>query len=298
MLYCDRPSAGAPSWDLHDYFAEQTFEILGESYDFWETSIAAHRSMIEPVCESHGFGAPADYRIAMGVHGYDFGLSYGWPGSTFHQSHQWDLGKWRQDMTEKGEWSVWADIHESRQFVHLDEIRHDTEKELARIIARWEHYQRTGHYPLQWGEVASLLASIRRQWDDPKSLPLHGAHDDFHLYLSGNRGGSFQLLVVAEGRPKHPLRLTAARDHIGWRFDVFAPYSVLGECPWYEAIVMSCDYQANTAALRCPLPHKTPHEMVATRLNPWDMKREVLEVLVSDVIRLTPSQPYPNSVLW
>jgi hypothetical protein len=298
MLFCDKPTAGTPTWGLHDYFAEKNFEIMGEPYEFCETGFSSFLSTIEPVCVSRGAEVPENYSIAIGDHNYSFGLSYGWSESTFHQSHRWSLGKWRQDLTEKEPWWHLAAIGESRQFTNLDEIRCDAEKELARVIARWEHYQRTGHYPLQWGEVAAMLAAIRRRWDDSERLRRDFDHDEFHLYLSGKRGGSFRLELVAEQRAEHSLWITATRSYAGWRFDVFAPYSALGDCPWYETIVIGGDYRSNTTTLRCPLPHKTPHEMSATVLKPWELKDEVLATHVPNAIRDTPRPPYPSSLGW
>jgi len=298
VLHYKAPLTGVLSWDVHDYFTEKTFQIMGESYSFWEESFTSFRSFIEPVCVSHGIGAPTDYRIVLGDHGLsNFGLSYGWPEWTFHQSHRWSLGKWRQDLTERGAWYHELDIYEDRQFTSLDEICRDIEKELARVIARWEYFQRTGHYPLQWSEVASLMVSIRRGWDS-RDMQCTYDQNEFRLYLSGQRGGSFQLQLVAEGRSERPLWVTASRGDQGWRFDVFAPYTAMGTCPWYETLVIDWDYQSDRASLRCPLPHKTPHLVRATAIRPWELKQEILETHVHNAIADTPSLPYRSSFDW
>lgn len=290
MNYVERGS-GCPAWDLHDHFAyasrpyvvngdEYYFDQKTEPYDAFLSRMSIYGCVpyeddVEALC------SPPDFDVVIGQHDYRFGLSYGWPGSTFHQHCEWTIGGWRQDLTEDY-WYYWTHPGYERQVANIEEAAADTERELAQLFARLERYKQTGWYQLQWPEVAGLMANIHRQWmasaDIRASFRQEGFGDEiWDTEPGGRRDSSIGFEMSGQGWKETPIRfeispVISPGISSGWQFNIFAPYSSQGECPWYEGIVFRSEHSnAEDMELQCPLPHSTPHRMRPTVRSPWDL---------------------------
>ncbi len=271
MAWAERVN-GLDAWDLHDYFvhASRQYLINGEDYHFSEKMTGYDPFLSKMSIYNCRTGAP-DFTITIGAHDYYFGLSYGWEGSTFHEACRWAVGGWRQDLTER-EWYYENSPGYHRQLASAEEIRRDAEKELARLILRLERYQQTGLYALQWPEIAALMASVYSQWDNATDLQSSFGQVAWTT-VSGRRGGTIGFELYDSGWAESPMRLEASRTSEGWRLDMFAPYSTVGDCSWYQALLLRGNNYSpeELSQLRCPYPHDTPHCMRPDVVAPWEL---------------------------
>lgn len=298
MLYVGRTN-GLDAWDLHDYFvldATKPYLVNGEEYCFMEKEPPYDPFLSQMTvysCVPFGMSSPPDCTVVIGSHDYHFGLSYGWKGSTFHERCRWTVGNWRQDLTEPS-WYHECDPGYERQFMSVDEIARDADRELTQLFDRVGRYERTGRYDLQWPEVAALMDSMYGQWMDATELrasfwdekPSDGM---WQTAPAGRRGGTIGFeMHDSWGWTETPLRFEmSAGISGGWQLNLFAPYSTVGECPWYEGIVFRSEHvDAQGLQLQCPLAHPTSHRMLPTVIEPWELwqylSTELLPVIARD----------------
>jgi hypothetical protein len=274
----------APSkslYDLLEYLISRPWQ-MGEEAQYFYTGIipdaySGARLPLYLLSTGAGVAIEPEYLVDLRCEGDELELWYGWQGQTHHLAQSWRLGTWRQEVNEPlGQWGLSScSLGVTRQVATVEEARQEVEHALRALFQRLHSARQTGHYRLTWAEIAAILVQFAKCWNEQSQHSSTALVQDTYAHLAyGDRGQPLELQIHNSSSNAPLLTLKTARDHWGWRLDVFTTLcpkllSLQPVCPWIGGIAFTGESVGPPWMRPCPLGHR--HQEAVEMTAPWSL---------------------------